>query len=159
MKNLKTVLVITTMALLVAVIVRKTTGTIFLLLPCTCPTATIEPDEVPFSFDPNGLPAPLIGWMELQVGQYAQKELRICEPDGEDVTVEPNSMPVGMVYDANEGRWHWTPEMADIGVHILAFDVTDIPVDNYPPESSSAAWVINVFRASNSRPCFLNFFP
>ncbi len=121
---------------------------------CTRP-ATLEPSDVPFVFDANVGRA--ISWMEIQPGGKYGSEIRVCDPNGDPVVIEPISMPVGMTWDANSNWWHWRPKHSQIGVHYLVMRATDQPPSPAVPDFDEAVYLLHVKRTGNKGPFLLPF--
>lgn len=111
------------------------------------PSPPLDPNDVPFIYDPNQcLSEPMIALI-IRVGELHTGELKVTEPDGDPVTiildvnnVIVGSIPTSVVKDPNDPEgiaiiyyyeWSWAPTAADVGLHYINIYVTDpYTVDN-----------------------------
>lgn len=105
------------------------------------PAPPLNPNDVPFIYDPNQCPSEPMIALIIRVGSAHVGEIEVTEPDGEPVTIsllpgditvdaipyydvkDPND-PLGMarIYRFN---WRWTPAIADAGLHYVNVRVSD----------------------------------
>jgi len=109
------------------------------------PSPPLDPNDVPFIYDPNQcLSEPMIALI-IRIGSAHVGEIKVIEPDGDPVTVSlmtgdnesgiiVDSNPFYNVKDPNDPlgiariyrfTWRWTPAMDDEGLHYVNVRVSD----------------------------------
>ena len=100
------------------------------------PYPPLDPNEVPFTYDPNQCSSEPMIALIIRVG-----EMKVTEPDGEPVTVtlDVNGVTVEIepYYDVKDPNdelgmarlyrfaWQWTPTIYDKGLHYINIRVSD----------------------------------
>ncbi len=126
-------------------------GRTFVVAGCNSPP-TLDPNDVPFDYEPNDAPERLIAWAEILVLQEYTFEAFTCDPETDPVFTFPTYQPYGMVWDMNTGIYTWTPQPSQIGVHWVAIEATDEPPEGSTPKSDYVSMVINVVPRPNEKP-------
>lgn len=110
------------------------------------PSPPLDPNDVPFIYEPNQCPSEPMIALIIRVGMVHTGEIKVNEPDGDPVTVsfDPNeieipsyggySIPFYDVKDPNDSlgmariyhfEWSWTPTESNIGLHYINVRVAD----------------------------------
>ena len=103
---------------------------------------TLDPNTVPFSYDPNLCLGEPLGYAVIPAGTIYKNNVRVTEYEGEPVTVSITSgqkiviepRPYFNRHDPNDPlgiskiyryRWHWKTTRNDMGLHYVNIRVTD----------------------------------
>ena len=109
------------------------------------PSPPLDPNDVPFIYDPNQCPSDPMIALIIKVGSTHIGQIKVNEPDGDPVTISliTGDEDSGIIiesdpfYDAKDpndplkmGRiyrfeWQWTPTINDIGLHYINVRVSD----------------------------------
>jgi len=121
-----------------------------------CPTWTLpDPLACPYTIDLAKIKGTYIGWLQAEPGVVLVAEAESCDPEGLAMTASVVSAPAGVILttDANKVlHFQWTPTWLQIGMHYLAFKVTDTaPAPNLDPNSTTVT-VFVVVRGVNHAP-------
>lgn len=108
------------------------------------PAPPLDPNDVPFVYDPNLCPSEPISALVLPVGIGYIGQLKVTEPDGEPVSIifsksgdeasgiVVDEVPYYDIKDPNDDlgmarkyhfNWYWTPDV--LGVHYVNVRVSD----------------------------------
>lgn len=120
---------------------------------------TIQPEEVPFEFDPNLIPdgARLIGWHEMKALTLYQVTPEYVDDDGDPCILTAVQLPEGMAVSSfSDLVWTWIPEKTQVGIHFIVFQVEDMPPEDEDSLSDKACYVVKVNRGNNA-PRFERF--
>ena len=103
---------------------------------------TLDPNTVPFNYDPNLCLSEPFGYAVIPAGTTYENHFKVTEPEGEPVTISVTTgqniviepKPYFKRYDPNDSlgisriyryRWRWTTTENDIGLHYVNIRVTD----------------------------------
>ena len=109
------------------------------------PSPPLDPNDVPFIYDPNQCPSDPMIALIIQIGSTYIGEIKVTEPDGDPVTISLitgdedsgiiiESDPFYDVKDPNDElgmariyrfEWRWMPTIYDIGLHYVNVRVSD----------------------------------
>ena len=105
------------------------------------PSPPLDPNDVPFIYDPNLCVNEPMAALIIRVGSAHVGEIKVNEPDGDPVVVRlfsedatVGSTPYYDVKDPNDplgmGRiyhfqWSWAPTASDVGLHYISVRVSD----------------------------------
>ena len=105
------------------------------------PAPPLDPNDVPFIYDPNQCPSEPIVGLIIRVGSAHVGEFKVTDEDGDPVTITltPDDLTVDAVPFYNEKdpndplgmariyrfTWRWTPTIAEAGLHYVNVHVSD----------------------------------
>ena len=105
------------------------------------PYPPLDPNEVPFTYDPNQCLSEPMASLIIRVGETHVGEIKVTEPDGDPVTISLSNENIAIdaepFYDAkdpndNEGiariyrfAWQWTPSIYEVGLHYVNVRASD----------------------------------
>ena len=80
-----------------------------------------------------------------RVGELLSLPLTIVDPEGDDITIEAISLPIGATLDAAGRRVLWTPDADQLGTHTLSLRVGD---QNPAPMTTDLSFDVEVLSTS-----------
>ena len=109
------------------------------------PSPPLDPNDVPFIYDPNQCPSEPMIALIIRVGSAHVGEIKVTEPDGDPVTISlmNGDSESGIIVDSNpyynekdpndplgmariyRFTWRWTPAIDDAGLHYINVRVSD----------------------------------